>query len=115
GGRGGGLCQGAGGRAGWAAGKPADLFGALLCLPVDRLAAGGEGDRAESQQTSRKVIFVTVLAEKASRFAAVHSRHAFHCSALVSPVAPWVRTCALAPVQNGDEYPAAMEQPSDLR
>src|SRR5262245_4292677 len=54
------------GRARLAAGEPADLFGALLCLPVDPLAAGGEVDRAESQQTSRKVIFVIVLAEKAS-------------------------------------------------
>src|SRR5262249_20194900 len=52
------------GRARLAAGEPADFFGALLCLPVDRLAAGGEVDRAESQQTSRKVIFVIFLAEK---------------------------------------------------
>src|SRR5262249_11111092 len=66
------------GRARLAAGEPADLSGALLCLPVDRLAAGGEGDRAESQQTSRKVIFVIFLAENASRFAAVHSKRPFH-------------------------------------
>jgi hypothetical protein len=46
--------------------------------PVDRLAAGGEDDRAESQQTSRKVIFVFFLAENARGFAAVHSERAFH-------------------------------------
>jgi hypothetical protein len=65
------------GRARLAAGEPGDLFGALLCLPVDRLAVGGEGDRAESQQASRKVIFVIFLAENASRFAAVHCKRAF--------------------------------------
>src|SRR5215510_4589334 len=103
------------GRARLAAGEPADLFGALLFLPVDRLAAGGEVDRAESQQTSRKVIFVIVLAEK---------RLPLCCGALQARIPllragksarPWVRTCAPAPVQSGDEYPAAMEAPPDLR
>ena len=62
-----------------AAGEPADLFGALLCVSVDRLAAGGEDHRAESQQASSKLRFLIFLAER--RFAAVHSQRAFHCFA----------------------------------
>src|SRR5262249_11363019 len=48
------------------------FFNALFCLPVDRLAAGGEDDRAESQQASCKVILVILLAKT----------RAFWCGAL---------------------------------
>ena len=66
----------------WPSGEPADLFGALFCLPVDCLAAGGEGDRAESQQASRELIFVIRPAANAYGFAAAPSGRAFRCLVL---------------------------------
>jgi hypothetical protein len=56
------------------------IFLALyFVFPVDCLAAGGEGDRAESQQASRELIFVIRPAANAYGFAAAHSGRGFRC------------------------------------
>jgi hypothetical protein len=61
------------------------------------------------------ILVIFFLAENASRFAAVHSKRPFHCFAPVNSLSHGANARARAPVQSGDEYPAAVEQAPDLR
>src|SRR5262249_21830190 len=101
------------GRARLAAGEPADLFGALLCVSVDRLAAGGEGHRAESQQASSKLRFLNLPCRAPFCYGALPAR--IPLLRQVNSIADGASVHAPAPVQSGDEYPAAVEEPPDLR